>query len=343
MGKFECPARSVGFIMGAALPYDKFTFFGEFIEKSDTSMRVTQLRSFYAVARHGSVTQAAKALHVSQPTLTTQVRALEESYGVELFHRHGRGVTLSSTGRTLFAIAQRLFGNESEAVDFLKEAGGLRAGQIEIGAVGPYHVMEIIGAFRQAYPQLKIAVRIGNSEETMQGLLTYRTDVAVLAHYAEDDRLLFVPYRSHPVVILVPSNHRFARRRSVRIAELHDEPMILRERGSTTRKALEDALRAAGVAPHVTMEIGSREAVREAVILGLGLAAVSEREHVADPRLHKVSISDVDIFTHAHVACLKERRHARFVAAFMAVVDTLLGSADSGRSPPKKPAPKQPL
>ena len=292
-------------------------------------MRITQLRSFYAVGRHGSVTAAAKALHVSQPTVTTQVRALEQSYGVELFHRHGRYIALTSTGTALYAIAQRIFNGEEEAVDFLKEVGGLRTGHLKIGAVGPFHAMEIIARYCQRYPGIQIQMTVGNSEQCIKGLLNYETDVAILAQYASHPQLHAVPYRKHPIVVIVPSGHRLAARKTIRLKDLEDMPLIMREPGSTTRKAVEDALRRERIAPNIVMEIGSREAVREAVILGLGIAVVSEREHIEDARLHKLRIRDQGISTFAHVMCLRERLPSRLIDAFFNVVDTLLQGEDA--------------
>jgi aminoethylphosphonate catabolism LysR family transcriptional regulator len=287
-------------------------------------MRLAHLRSFFAVARHGGFTAGAHALHVSQPTVTAQVRALEETYGIELFLRNGRRVALTAAGEALFGIAERIFEHEEEALALLRNTGELRAGRLRVGAVGPYHVIEMLAAFRARHPAIELAVSLGNSEQVVAGLLDRSTDVAVLAQYARDSRLHFVPFRSHRVVIFVPRTHRFARKRAIRLAELAKDPMIVREAGSTTRKALDDALRQAGVSPPVAMEIGSREAVREAVIRGLGIAAVSEIEFVPDPRLRAVPIKDADVQTHAHVACLVERREARVVAAFFGVVDALL-------------------
>jgi aminoethylphosphonate catabolism LysR family transcriptional regulator len=287
-------------------------------------MRLAHLRSFFAVARHGGFTAGARALHVSQPTVTAQVRALEDTYAVELFLRRGRSVALTTAGEALYGVAQRIFEQEEEALALLQNTGELRAGHLRVGAVGPYHVMEMLGAFRASYPSIELAISMGNSEQVVQGLLDRSTDVAVLAHYAADARLHFVPFRSHRVVVLVRSDHRFARKRGIRLSELAREPLLVRERGSTTRKALEDALESAGIAPPVAMEIGSREAIREAVIRGLGIASVSEVEFVPDPRLHTLRILDADVQTHAHVACLEERRNSRVVAAFLHVVDRLL-------------------
>jgi DNA-binding transcriptional LysR family regulator len=159
-----------------------------------------------------------------------------------------------------------------------------------------------------------------------------RLDEARIAEFAPDPLLHFVPYRSHPVVIFVPRGHPFDGHASVALAEIADEPLVMREKGSTTRKALEDALRRLGLAPKISLEVGSREAVREAVIRGLGIAAVSEFEFVPDPRLAVLAIAGADVRTSTHVVTLRERRHARMVAGFLAIVDELLGSAAEPRT-----------
>lgn len=279
-------------------------------------MRLTQLRSFYAVARMGSFTKAAEQLHVSQPTITTQVRFLEESYKVEPFHRHGRRVQLTPLGEQLMQLAQHIFSLEADAVSLLSDAGELRTGQLRVAAVGPYHVTKMLADFSAHYPDIKVSVSTGNSQDVLDRLLDYRADVGVLAQLVNDERFLSLPFSRHPVGIFTSASHRFARRRSIRLAELQGERMILREQGSTTRKALEQALDEAGVQPVVVMEISSREMIREAVSQGIGIAAVSTVEYVPGPGLHLVNISDADIVTYAHVLCLAERRSMRMVKAF---------------------------
>jgi aminoethylphosphonate catabolism LysR family transcriptional regulator len=297
-------------------------------------MRLTQLRSFHAVARAGGFTGAAKLLHISQPTVTTQVRFLEESYGVELFWRRGRSVQLTPVGKQLLALATQIFALESDAVQLLGDSGALRSGLLRLGAVGPYHATEMVAAFARRYPEVQVSVRIGNSEEALQGLLDYQTDVAVLAQYADDPRFHEIPYARHPIVVFVHRGHRFARRRSISIRDLEGEPLILREAGSTTRKSIEDALARAGVRTKPMLEIGSREAIREAVAKGLGIGAVSEVEFVPDPSLRVVRIEDAQVWTNAHVVCLRERRDARLVRAFLEIVDGLLATRTGPRPHP---------
>jgi aminoethylphosphonate catabolism LysR family transcriptional regulator len=288
-------------------------------------MRYSQLRSFHAAALCGGFTAAAETLRISQPAVTSQIRALEASYGVELFHRRGRRVELTDMGRRLVDITHRLFLDEEEAAQLLSQGKELRVGRLRVGAVGPYHVTEMIAAFNARHPRIEVVMTLGNSREIAQSVLDYRADVAVLAHTAPDPRLLTIPYSRHPVVILVGRQHRFFRRKNIRIQELGDEPFVMREAGSTTRNALEAALRRARVRPNVVMEIGSREAIREAVARGIGLAGISEAALVPDPRLWAVSVSNAEIFTSAHVICLRERRKARLIREFLRVVDELLG------------------
>lgn len=285
-------------------------------------MRLTQLRSFHAVATEGSFTRAAERLHVSQPTVTTQVKLLEEHYKVELFHRMGRRIRLTEMGERLLQLSRQIFSLEADAVQLLGDAGELKSGHLRVAAVGPSHVTKMLVAFNQRYPGIKVSVSTGNSQDVLDRLLEYRADVGVLAQAFRDKRFTSTPFSEHPVVVFTSSEHRFAKRRSIRTAELQGERLILRESGSTTRKALEEALKAAKVQPQVVMEIGSREIIREAVAQGVGIAAVSEVEYVPGPGLHAVRISDAQVRTYAHVVCLAERREMRMIRAFFDVIAT---------------------
>ncbi len=302
-------------------------------------MRLTQLRSFHAVARAGGFTGGARLLHISQPTVTTQVRFLEETYGAELFYRRGHKVTLTPLGGQLFELAQKIFALESETVQLLEDSGELRSGHLRVGAVGPFHVTEMLALFNRRFPGVQMSVRVGNSEAVLSALLDYRTDIGVLAQYADDPRFHSVPFSRHPIVIFVHRSHRFARRTSIRAAELEGEGMVLREVGSTTRKAFDEAMKRAVVSTRVVMEIGSREAVREAVIQRLGVGIVSDIGFIPDPALRKVMVADADMCTHAHVVCLKERREARLVREFLDIVAGLLAARPRPRARKKLAMP----
>lgn len=297
-------------------------------------MNLTQLRSFHAVASSGGFVAGASAVNISQPTLTAQVKALEVEFGVELFYRRNRRSELTPSGRDLHAITKRLFAYEQEARELLIAAKGLRTGHLRIGAVGPYHVTEMLAAFNQRYPGITLSMSIGNSSAVQRDLLDYKSDVAVLAHIDPDERLIALPYRRHPVLAFMRADHRLARRKSIRLAELANERIVAREPGSTTRRAFDAAAKSIGVALRIIIEIGSREAIREAVIRGIGIGYVSEAEFIPDPRLRAVRISDAEIFTAAHVVFLREREHSRIIGAFLDVVRGAQQEFEQGVVPP---------
>lgn len=288
----------------------------------------SQLRSFHAVATTGGFTSAGQALNVGQPTISTQIRALEDSYGVTLFHRQGRSVQLTDCGEALLKISQRIFSLEDQAQDLLRNYNGLLTGTLKVGAVGPYHAISMLARFHQDHPRIKLSVTQGNSMEMVDHLLDYSVDVAVLAHVADSPAIHAVPFSRHPVVVFVNNAHPFADRGTIMLEELQSERFVMRERGSTTRLAFETALSAAGVEIETVVEMGSREAVWSAVEHGLGIGVVSDIEFNAHPNLKTVAIADARIFTTAHVTCLADRKEARIIQAFFDIAEAIKQERD---------------
>ena len=173
-------------------------------------------------------------------------------------------------------------------------------------------------------PKIKVSVRIGNSQEVQDRLFDYSVDVAVLAHIGDDPHIWTKPYSRHPVVVFVNTDHPWAKRTSISIEELDGQKMVLREIGSMTRRAFEMAIEEAKVHIDLVMEIGSREAVWMAVRRGIGVSVVSEIEFIPHPNLRTLKVSNADIFTHAQVACLEERKGTHLIQAFLKVVDELV-------------------
>ncbi|SFH48726.1 MULTISPECIES: LysR substrate-binding domain-containing protein [unclassified Ensifer] len=280
----------------------------------------THLRSFHAVAEHRGFTAAANALRVSQPTVTTQVRELEERYGVELFLRQGRRVELSETGRALYEISTRILKLHEEAEDLLSSSGHLTTGQLQIAAVGPFHATEMIARFVARYPLFKVSMLLGNSDLTLSRILNLEADVAILAHLVDDPRVHTVPFSTHEVVVFVNCDHPWYGRDAISIREIEGQPLILREEGSTTRRALETIAKSAGIALSPFLEIGSREGVWKAVERGLGIGVVADFEFVSHPRLKTIRIADCAVRTEYRLACLQERRSSRKINAFLEAV-----------------------
>ncbi len=282
-------------------------------------MKYTQVRSFHAVAKAGSFTGAAKELNVSQPTVTEQVRELEATYGIEVFNRAQRKVKLTTTGRSLFEITQRLFGVVGETETFLRAAGDYGAGHLRVSSVLPFFIVDMITTFREQYPKVKISVSSGNSAATLKSLLAYESDVGVLSDHDPDHRLHTRVYDSHYVVAIVDCDHPWAEREKIQLSELHGQPMVMREVGSNTRRSFEAAAVAAGVTPDVIMDIESGEAVREAVAKGHGIGIFGELALPSDPRLKVLRFVDAEMQINRYLACLRERRNELLVDAFFNV------------------------
>jgi LysR family transcriptional regulator, low CO2-responsive transcriptional regulator len=297
-----------------------------------------QLRSFHAVAHAGSVTKAAQMLHLSQPTVTIQLRQLESAYRVELVHRTPKGLQLTDIGRALFALSERIFALEQEAVSLLTKASGVLTGELRVGGVGPYFVMRLFAAFSEAYPAIQLSLALNNSEEVIKGLREYRTDVGLVGqpagHPAPEGRLCAVPYSRQNVVLFVHRDHRWAKRDGIELEELADEPLILRESGSVSRRALEEALAAAEVQVNPALEV-SREGVWEAVAAGLGAGITTDVEFPRDKRLHMLHILDADVATDAWVISLRERQEAPLVKAFMNLAAEMADGIPDVDKPPQ--------
>lgn len=273
-------------------------------------MNHAQLKAFHAVAREGGFTAAANATGISQPNLTVQVRALEEAYNVPLFHRRTRPISLTRAGEELFTMTQRYFSIERETREFLLAEGGLSHGRVAIAADGPFHLMPLIRGIREELPGLEIVVSVGNSAAVVQSLLNYEAEFGLLGEYRMDDRFAVLAAMRHPIVLMMPATHEWAGRQTVSITELQGAPMVLREKGSATRRSFETALAEAGVTPEIVLEIGSREAVREAVATGLGLGVVQEPELGEDTRIAHARIEDADLQATELIVCLEERRES---------------------------------
>ncbi len=290
----------------------------------------TQLRTFHAVAEHRGFTAAAQALGIGQPTVTTQIKELEQRYGVELFLRRRRQVALTAAGASLLEITRRLMQLCEDADELLTSHGEFRIGELRLAAVGPFHATEIIAAVKRAYPNIDITVLLGNSWQTLSNVIDLKADVAILAHSVDDPRVHTILYRTHRVVVFVNRDHPWFGRPSIRLADLVGEKFILREQGSTTRLAFEKVMDRAGVVIDPVLEIGSREGVWKAVEQGLGISVVADFEFVPHPNLQTLEIEDCDIQTEYRIACLRERRDSPKIRAFLSVVEAL--QAHSARS-----------
>lgn len=281
-------------------------------------MNYLYLRAFYAVATERSFTRAAQVLNVSQSTLSSHVKALEETYGIRLLERRNRTVVPTDTGEVLVAQCRELFRHEEEIDSLLNRSQKLQAGRLKVGADGPKHVLPVLGKFKLLHPDFKISLHSGNARSVVQDLLGYETDVAIVATLDQPHAQLHAePLIRYALVAFVPKTHRFARKAAIDVADLATERFIMREPASLSRHLLNKSLERAGVVLRDTMEMNSREAIREAVASGMGISLMSEIEFPSsDDRTVALRINDPQLQLTEYVACRKNRMDTRAIMEF---------------------------
>jgi LysR family transcriptional regulator, low CO2-responsive transcriptional regulator len=294
-------------------------------------MSLTWLKAFHLVAQEGSFTAAATRLRVSQPTVSSHVKALERYFKVELFFRRGHQIELTPFGRPLFTITAGLFGHEEEAMTMLRSANNFEEGQLRLGAVGPFDVMALMGELNRKFRRMRISVSLGKAPSVLQQIIEYQIDVGLLGRDPESALYHCVPFRKHKVVVITNRASSLAKRRkgSISIKELAEENMILREAESTTRQAFDRACRAAKVSTNILLEINSREAIVQGVAIGLGSSVIAEAEYMHHPDLKVLQLSDAEIYVNSLLVCLSERRKRPIIKAAFDVAASMSAKDNS--------------
>ena len=282
-----------------------------------------ELKAFDATARTGSMSAAARLLGIRQPTISAHIAGLEKRFGVELFVRRGRGVELTTFGQALHEISNRIYHAEQQAALLLLSARSQYEGHLKVAAVGPYNVLPMVKRYRTLFPRIRLAINVGDSRQIVDSILDHRDDVGVMLHAVDDQRVHCIPYRRQPLIVFASVSHPLASLKTMTLSDLEGQEFVLREQGSQTRSIFESGLAVAGVRVRSSLEVGSREAVRESVAQGLGLGVVAQTAFVADSRLVILPISDMTLSTHVHVICLVERLSAPLIASFLGVVEDL--------------------
>ena len=285
-------------------------------------MRHVQLRAFHNVAIHGGFSKAADALSLTQPAISDQVSRLEEHYDVILFNRHKRQVTLTEFGKSLLEITRKLFEIERQASDLLLESQALRSGTLRIVADSPRHLLHIFGAFRKKYPGITVSLHSANSKEVVAKLFNYEADIGVLGEIPANREFSTVKLNSTPITAFAAKNFPLDNKTHQTIAKLAEMPLVLREKGSLTRRILENMAKKQGIKLQATIEAEGREAVREIVASGAGIGFVSKAEFGHDDRLVEIPLTGDIMLMDEALICLKERSNAKLIKVFMAMAET---------------------
>ncbi|MCE5282158.1 MAG: LysR family transcriptional regulator [Deltaproteobacteria bacterium] len=285
-------------------------------------MHLHQLWVFYHVARHGSFSRAANALFLSQPSVSNQVKRLEEVYGIRLFERAGK-TRLTRAGEVLFTYAERIFTLAREAESAIEALKRTRGGKITISAgntLGAYYLPDIIARFRQRHPRTEIRMTAGYTQSVVEDVLASRSDLGLIGQSVDHPNLVQLPLWEEELVLVVPPGHPFARRRSVPVSRLQDESLILSERGSGVRTVTDGLFARAGVSPRIAMELGENEAVKRAVASGQGITVISAKavkEELEAGTLRAVRLSGSRLRRRFFLIHHRDRPLSRLIRAFL--------------------------
>lgn len=242
-------------------------------------MNVTfrQLRVFAEVARLGSVQRAAEALHLTPPAVSMQVKEVEHQVGLPLFDRAGRRLLLSTAGEYFLVYARRLLGTLKEAEDAMARFSRIESGLLSIGMVSSakYFLPQLLAHFHTEHPAIDVRLRLGGREQLVAMMQANEIDLSIMGRPPKDFPNRAEPFAKHPHVLVTSPNHPFALAESVAASALAREPFIVREPGSGTRAALEEYLESYRLQPMFVMEMNSTEAIKQAVMAGMGVSLIS--------------------------------------------------------------------
>lgn len=288
-----------------------------------SKLSYAQLRAFNAVAKEGSFSSAARRLGLSQPAVTAQVKAMEQSYGVLLFERTGDGARMTALAKSLFQETRELNVIEEVAADILSASSALKTGELNVMCGAPNPAMALLSEFRRRYPGVRINASFGNWHQVTTALHEQRCDAIILTGVPEGETFNRIPYMKQRAIALVPAKHPLAvRGRPVSLHELADQPLIFRTEHSLTQTAVNRAMKLTGIDPEPALRLGEREAVYEAVLQGLGIGFMFELAVTRDdPAVARLPIIELEEPFVEHVACLTRNMRRREVRALMALVE----------------------
>ena len=289
----------------------------------DRTLSLRQLRTFKTVADLNSFSAAAQRLKLSQPSVSYQVKELEEALGLPLLDRLGKRVQLTEAGAVLHGYVRQMLGVLDEATVAIEEMRGIQRGTLRVGAsttVGIYLLPAALGAFKKLHPGLVISLEIGSRARVQEQVLRNELDLAVVGPALKDPELAIVPFMSDELVVVAPAGHPLAGRRNLTLKDLSDQPFVMREAASGSRWSLEKAARKAGARLVVAMELGSNGAIKHAVESGLGLAVISRYAcslELSSDRLVELDVRGFPIRRDWHIVHLRRRRLPSSVTSFI--------------------------
>ncbi|MBI3027985.1 MAG: LysR family transcriptional regulator [Candidatus Rokubacteria bacterium] len=290
-------------------------------------MDARQLEIFVKVAELGSFSKAAEALFLTQPTVSEHIRGLEEELGLRLLDRLGRGAAPTKAGQLLLGYARRILELHREARQALDQFQGRMSGELVVAAStipGEYVLPAFIGRFKEKYPDIAISLLIGDTQRVVEWVLEGRAELAVAGAQIDHRAIEYRELMPDELVLVVSAAHPWHGKKTATLEEVRAEPLIVRERGSGSRHALERALAEVGLDLsdfRVVGEMGSTQAIKQGVKAGVGISLISKRavaEECQHGTLHCVKVKDLRFSRAFYLVTSTTRTRSPLAEAFRA-------------------------
>lgn len=257
-----------------------------------------QLKVFEATARHGSFTRAAEELFLTQPTVSMQVKQLTKAIGLPLFEQVGKRLYLTDAGRELFSTCKEIFSQLEQLEMTIANLKGLKQGRLRLAVIttAKYFLPRLLGPFCQQYPGVDISLTVTNHERVIERLANNQDDLYVMSQLPDHLDIKAQGFLDNPLVVIAPRSHPLAKEKNIPLKRICDEMFIMREPGSGTRRAFQNLLDQHGLEVKVRLELGSNEAIKQAIAGGLGLSVLSRHTLTPDGGAGELVALDVEGF-----------------------------------------------
>ncbi|MFB2835875.1 LysR substrate-binding domain-containing protein [Floridanema evergladense] len=257
-----------------------------------------QLKVFEAAARHGSFTRAAEELFLTQPTVSMQVKQLSKAVGLPLFEQVGKRLYLTEAGRELLATCREIFDRIAQFEMTVANLKGVKQGLLKLAVVttAKYVVPRLLGPFCQRYPGIDVSLQVTNHEILMDRFSQNQDDLYILSQTPDNVEMNVHPFLENPLVVLAPRSHHLTNQKNISLEAIANEPFIMREPGSGTRQAVQKMFEKEGLGLKVKLELGSNEAIKQAIAGGLGISVLSSHTLALEGATSQLTILDVQGF-----------------------------------------------
>jgi DNA-binding transcriptional LysR family regulator len=281
-----------------------------------------QLELLLSLKQMGSIKAAAEELHLAQPTVSMQLKKLTEAVGLDLYEQVGKKIHFTAAGEKVATAAQDLLDRINDLDMELADLKGIKSGTLRLAVVtsSKYFAPHLMGAFSELYPGVDLQLKVGNREQIIERLREDKDDFYIFSHLPEDIKTVNIKFLSNPLIAIAHKDHPLAKKEKVSLKAFCQEKFIMREKGSGTRYAIEQFLQKHQQPLNVKMTIESNEAIKHAVMSGLGVSILSAQSlafAAGSSEIKRVDVSQLPINTSWYFSWSEKKKLSVAAEAFL--------------------------